>query len=213
MTTPGIRREAERAQMAVRPGDPDEINRLVRASQQRRLTDQEGLRLAALTWVPDETMERAALLRDRHPDVFSAVTPSEIAYALVQTYLPRKAAAAEAGKTVPAPSEALVAEIDTLATDYRTLVAPDFHDIESRNRAAFRIAVSSGDFAAMIGAWARWLAEHQAAIKVVSRRAGVLSGLGRPSSPSGRPEPGFLRELEDAAGGTIGWRSVSGSRG
>lgn len=217
MTTPDLatlRKAARDAQTALNaareatgptPAEAQEIFALTQVPfvQSRHLTDAEALRLAALTWTTDETMERARLIRDRHPDLYGLV-PSETRYGLEQVYEAKRSGAVAAGKSVADPSPAVVAAVDALATEYRAMAAipARFVDLDDRHRAAFRSAIAAGDFAAMVKAWGAWLAEHAERNASARRRASALSAFGVSTWADVRPAPGFVQEMEDALGGS-----------
>lgn len=211
---PGRVEETAASRAAARPihqtANQGEINALIRRVHDGTATDAERLRLAAMTFTPDEPMERARLLRDRHPDVYGQV-PSNTKIGLQKTYEPNRMAAVAAGRFVPDPSAEVVAEIDFLAAEYEaTKETPaEFQDLESRHREAFVGAIAANDFNAALHEWAAWLSEHKQRNKFLVRRAAALNGLGRPGGPGdGIPPSRFLHELEDAVGGSKAWRSV-----
>lgn len=96
-------RDLERAHAPIPPGDPNqpdrEIQALVRAQQQRRLTDAEPLRLAALTFASDTDLERIRLLYESHPAVYAEVASS--ARVGFEAHRARRQAAIDAGKRSP----------------------------------------------------------------------------------------------------------------
>ena len=186
-----------------------EVNALVQASHVRSLTDDERLRLAGLTWVPDETMEGVRLLRDRHPEAYAQV-PSGTTFALATTYEPNRAAAVAAGRTVPDPSPDLVARVDHVAAEYyATKTTPVwFEDLDKRHRAAYRAAIQlpDPDINEALRVWFAWRREHAERQEFFARRAAALAGLGRAAGDGYRPEPRWDREFEDAVGGSRAWR-------
>jgi hypothetical protein len=186
----------------VATGDKGEINRLVQAGQNRTLTDAERLRLAAMTYTTNETLERARLIRDRHPDLYQQI-PSNFRTGLEKTYEPNRAAAIAAGRTVADPGPGVVAEIDELAALYRETreIPGELVDIDRRHRAAFREAIRRPDFDAALREWAAWRADQAALDAFNARRAEARRGFGQNAGDGTKPRLRFLVELERAVGG------------
>jgi hypothetical protein len=184
-------------------GGPDEAQALVHASHNRHLTDAERLRLAALTWTPDETLERFRLIRDRHPDLFEHVLNG---YRLaLETYEPIREAAAAAGRTVPEPAPGLIAEMYGLAELFReTAELPaDLVGVADRHRAAFREAIGRPDFDAALREFAAWLADVARLNAFAARRARAQRAFGHSEGDGQQRPPRFLDELEQAVGGSV----------
>lgn len=195
------------ADLAVRPtGGQGEINALVQARNQRSLTDAERLRLAGLSFTTDEAMERARLIRDRHPDVFAQV-PAEVRFGLEKTYEPNRAAAKAAGRTVADPGDDVVAEIDELVELYRSTRERPAHlvDLEKRHRAAWRAAWRAADVDQALREWFAWLADHDEHNKFLSKRSRSSRAFGGSDAFSGLQPPDFLKELVAAVGGSRAW--------
>ncbi len=183
-----------------------ERNKLIQAYQERRLTDAERLRLAALTWTPDVTMERVAMIAAEFPDV-AGVVPSDL-MAVLPRYLADRTAAKAAGRSVAEPPEALREELAAAAAELRATANLPLPSIEGRRldrlgREAFRAAVNAGDFGATVMAWREWLASIAAHDALLNRHGAARAAFG-PSAGgfTSRPRPAFLRELEAAMGGS-----------
>lgn len=134
-------------------GDQSEINRLVALSHQRRLTEAEGMRLAALGWTPDANLEHAVHVRRRHPDLFSHL---RIHPAAVDTYERNRRAAQDAGRDVREPDAETLAALDDAADELRASLAEPVAELKAvnrANRASFR-ATALTDWPSIVAALA-----------------------------------------------------------
>lgn len=179
-------------------------------------TDDERLELAAAQWTPDEAMERVRLIRDRHPDLFGRVKVHPSALAAYET---KRGAAVEAGRTIAAPSPALVEQIDHLADEVRATDAdvPVWKVVRRELLATFRRAVDEAvTFADLREAWRAVLSgidEHEATMR---RRSAALALFTPGAIYQGVTDrPTFLRELESAveSGSSFGWGVGVGEAG
>lgn len=177
-----------------------ETNALVQASYVRRLSDAEGLRLAALTWTSDPAIERARVLIARHPDLIGIVPSDQVAG--METYEARRAAAVAAGRSVTEPGPAVVADVDHWAQEYReTEELPEGLTEANVHRAAFQACVQAPDFDAALRRWALWLADLERLDAFHRRRAIARAAFGQPDSYTRARPPRFVDELTDAVGG------------
>jgi hypothetical protein len=190
---------------------PDaELQELAKASFARRLTPAEDARIRALSFQPDAEMERARLIRDRHPDLYGLVL-GQLRQRLEgvtsgqgrqEGYEPRRQAALDAGRTVPEADAQRIAEIDQLAAEYRATAADPHADLAERHRAAFQSAIRAGGLGPdAVLVWITWLADHEAANALAARRARVLQQFGHSTSADRRFAPSLIPELEAALGG------------
>ena len=180
-------------------GGPNEIRDLIQARQVRRLRPAEEARLSALTFEPDPTLERDRLLARDYPDVWSVV-PSDSGL-ILDDYQKRRDNALAGGRVLADPAPAVVAEIARVATEYRETLADPYTTLDATHRAAFRAAVMSGDFGAVVREWTAWLAAGAERDAFARRRAAAAQALGRPTVADVRRPPSFVPELEDALGG------------
>lgn len=163
----------------------------------RAQTDDELRELAAVSFVPDADLERARMIRARHPDVVPAplVDPGALG-----EYETKRRAAAEGGRWFPEPSPEMLAAIDEAAAFVREHPDP-LVDPSASARAGLHDAVVAGDFGLAVArfhAWLDALTEYRAA---GGRRSDALAVLGhRTAAPEVRT-PVFLDELERAIGG------------
>lgn len=184
----------------------------------RPQTDDERLELAAAQWVPDETMERSRLVRDRHPDLFSLVSSDATGPALA-AYERKRDGAVAAGRRVPELAAEVVEAIDQAADEFRaTRTMPaELVDVDRSHRAAFRAAVQAPDFDAALVEWFAWIRDVEARNAFVNRQIRASrAALSRGLSDQPVLEPRFLREIEAAVAGgsslgtTIGgWPTAS----
>lgn len=182
------------------PGNPDEVNQLIRKSYSNRLSPAEASRLLALTWRGDEALERARAFVARHPDLAGFV-PIEHQPGVSTDYERRRAQAVAAGAAMPEPN---IAILDHLAAEIRATnpVPSEYMTLDVDHRVAFQKAVQSGDFAALIATWTAWLAAHEARNVFARWRASALAAFGLSTMADIRFAPGFLPELEAAVGGS-----------
>lgn len=181
------------------PDDQVELNQLIRANNERRLTDPERLRLAALTWTPDPNMEAARILRERHPDLADAyrLAPG------LETYEKNRTAAVAGGRTVADPSPAAIDEIDRAAEAWRATidVPAEIGELDAAWRSRFAESVEAGDLVAMLAVWRGWLAAVAKADAFHRRRQAALAAFGRPQSVQRQARPNLVAELERVFGG------------
>lgn len=179
-----------------------ERNALIQAGQNRRLTAAEGVRLAALTWTPDPTMEHARLVRDRAPDLYPLVKVNPAAAA---EYDRVRAAAQAGGRFVPEPDEATIDALDAAAAEWRAVMAEKppatWRAIDAAHRPAFRAAIAKPDMNAALIAWQEWMAGLAKLDDHTRREQAARGALGLPSGFMRAVRPAFLRELEQALGG------------
>jgi hypothetical protein len=187
-------------------GSPGERDALIRASQTRRLTDKERMRLASLTWTPDSTLERVRLIRDRHPDLLEHF---KVHPAALDAYERDRNTAIEGGRHVPEPDKETVAALDKAAKYLRAVMAepvPNIKDINRRGRSAF--AAAFADHGALVAAWEAWKAELRSVDERARRVAEARGALGLPSAYNNVELPQWSREMDQAAGGSIPWAGV-----
>jgi hypothetical protein len=165
-------------------------------------TDEELLELAAATFIGDETVEVARIVRERHPDLAGRIRIQG-----VEAYERKRQQAIAGGRSIDPPSSAVLEAIDAQAAEIRaTDGTPDARQalraITAEHRTAFRAAIAAAGLdAAAVAAWRAWLAAIAAADELLSRRAAAVR-LFRPDTfHNGLERPRFLRELEAAMDG------------
>ena len=197
----------------VKPGvltADDELQALARVSFTRGLTREEQARSDALSWKPDAGMETVRAIRARHEDIY-ALLPQPLRDRLEGVNLPNhrqvsyeslRQAAIEAGRAVPEPTAAALAEVDRMAAEVKETAADKYADLDDRHRLAFQTAVrAEGLGPVAVKEWADWLAERLVANEYAARRARAQSWLGRSVGVDTRRPPMLVTELELALGG------------
>ncbi len=181
-----------------------ELTRLVQASHVRHLTDAERLRLAALTWTTDATLERAAYIRATHPDVFPAM-PVETA-GILDAYLAKRALALEGGRQVAELAPAVTAAIDSAAAEYRAtnVIPADVRNVDRVHRDRFaEVARVDGLGAETLAAWREWQDAELVAEAFIVRRQAARGALGLQTGYPDRSPRSLLREFAIAIGDEV----------
>lgn len=210
---PQAPREAPAAGTIPQTGGPAEVLALSKASQERRLTDAERLRLAALDWTPDSTLEHYRILGERAPYLLALATSTVTA--VLPTYLRNRQAAIDAGRRVPEPTPEYLEALDAAAAEFLASreVPAEIADVDAkRRRAQFRAAIADFDMTEALRQFALWQAEVEAVDRFVARQgAAGMAAIGRGVSTVRKLEsPAFLRELEAALGSATSLPSTFG---